>query len=147
MQTADGSTYGAAAILLAMGAHYRQLNVPGEEELIGKNIHFCATCDGANYKDKEVLVVGGGNSGFEEGIFLTKFASHVRIVEILPQVKASGILQDYVAGREDMDVVTNHAVREFLVSEDGQQVVRMVGVDRYGEGLYNDAAYAKAFDH
>jgi thioredoxin reductase (NADPH) len=119
MQTLDGSTYCATAILLATGAHYLHLDVPGEEDLIGKNIHFCATCDGAYYKDKEVLVVGGGNSGFEEGIFLTKFASHVRIVEILPQVKASKILQDHVAGREDMEVVTNHAVREFLVSEDG----------------------------
>ena len=120
LQMADGSTYSAAAILLAMGAHYMHLDVPGEEDLIGRNIHFCATCDGANYKDKEVLVVGGGNSGFEEGIFLTRFASHVRIVEILPQVKASGILQDYVAGREDMEIVTNHTVREFLLSEDGQ---------------------------
>jgi thioredoxin reductase (NADPH) len=119
VQTADGSTYAAAAILLAMGSHYRRLNVPGEEELIGKNIHFCATCDGAHYKDKEVLVVGGGNSGFEEGIFLTKYASRVRIVEIMPQVKASRILQDHVGGREEMEVVTDHAVREFLITEDG----------------------------
>ena len=65
--TGDGMTYGCNAVLLATGAHYRKLEVPGEDELIGTNIHFCATCDGAFYKDKKILVVGGGNSGFEEG--------------------------------------------------------------------------------
>lgn len=60
--------------MIEQSARYRRLAVPGEEELIGVNIHFCATCDGAFYKGKEVLVIGGGNSGFEEGLFLTKFA-------------------------------------------------------------------------
>ncbi|GAB4557140.1 MAG: hypothetical protein Kow0047_01250 [Anaerolineae bacterium] len=113
--TADGSRYAARAVLIATGASYRRLNVPGEEELIGVNIHFCATCDGAFYKDKEVLVIGGGNSGFEEGLFLTRFASHVTIVEFLPQVRASAILQQKVAERSDMTVITNHEVQEFLV--------------------------------
>lgn len=117
--TSDGSTYCATAILIATGARYRRMNVPGEEELIGINIHFCATCDGAFYKGKEVLVIGGGNSGFEEGLFLTKFADKVRIVEHAPQIKASRILQDKVAGRQDMEVITNHAVQEFVVAEDG----------------------------
>jgi thioredoxin reductase (NADPH) len=67
---ADGTCYGAHAVLLATGAHYRRLDVPGENELIGVNIHFCATCDGAFYRDKDVLVIGGGNSAFEEGLFL-----------------------------------------------------------------------------
>ncbi|MEN8173506.1 MAG: FAD-dependent oxidoreductase, partial [Chloroflexota bacterium] len=66
--TGDGSDYGSKAVLLATGAHYRKLGAPGEDTLIGTNIHFCATCDGAFYKDKKVLVIGGGNSGFEEGI-------------------------------------------------------------------------------
>lgn len=130
---ANGSTYAAAVILLAMGARYRHLNVPGEEELIGKNIHFCATCDGAHYKDKEVLVVGGGNSGFEEGIFLKKFASRVRIVEIMPQVKASRILQDHVASCEDMEVVTDHTVMEFIISEDGRYAGVKVQDNKTGE--------------
>jgi thioredoxin reductase (NADPH) len=117
--TSDGSTYCATAVLIATGARYRRMDVPGEAELIGINIHFCATCDGAFYKGKEVLVIGGGNSGFEEGLFLTKFAEKVRIVEHAPQVKASRILQDKVAGRTDMEVITNHDVQEFIVAEDG----------------------------
>jgi len=111
--TGDGSEYGTKAALLATGAHYRKLGVPGEDDLIGINIHFCATCDGAFYKGKQALVVGGGNSGFEEGLFLTKFASRVDIVEFSPQVKASQILQDKVAEQPNMSVTVNHAVKEF----------------------------------
>ena len=104
--------YHSKALLLATGAHYRRLDVPGEAELIGINVHFCATCDGAFYKGKKVLVVGGGNSGFEEGLFLTKFASQVDILVNSPQPKASRILQDKVAEMKNMRVILNHAVRE-----------------------------------
>ncbi len=112
VNTEDGQEYGADAVLIATGARYRRLNVPGEENLIGSSVHFCATCDGPFYKDKKVLVVGGGNSGFEEGLFLTKFARQVDIVEFLPQVRASQILQDMVAAAPNMAVTVNHAVRE-----------------------------------
>ena len=122
--TADGSVYAAKAVLLATGARYKRLNVPGEEDLIGVNIHFCATCDGAFYRDKEVLVIGGGNSGFEEGLFLTKFASKVTIVEFLPKVKASVVLQRKVAKRDDMQVITNHAVIEFVMEGNRLSAVR-----------------------
>jgi thioredoxin reductase (NADPH) len=75
--TESGDEYCALALLLAPGTRYRRLGVPGEEDLIGAGIHFCATCDGGFYKDQEVVVVGGGNSGVEEGLFLTKFASRL----------------------------------------------------------------------
>jgi thioredoxin reductase (NADPH) len=104
--------YHSKALLLATGAHYRRMNVPGEEELIGISVHFCATCDGAFYKGRKVLVVGGGNSGFEEGLFLTRFASQVDILVNSPQPKASKILQDKVAEKKDMHVILNHAIRE-----------------------------------
>jgi thioredoxin reductase (NADPH) len=113
VETSDGASYACKAVLLTTGARYRRLNIPGEDELIGTNVHFCATCDGAFYKGKKVLVIGGGNSGFEEGLFLTRFADQVDIVEFSPQVKASQILQDKVSGKENMKVTVNHAVQEF----------------------------------
>ena len=113
VETGDGDSYGGKAVLLATGASYRRLGIPGEEELIGTNVHFCATCDGAFYKDKRVLVIGGGNSGFEEGLFLTNFARQVDIVEFMPEVKASQILREKVAFMDNMKVTVNHAVKEF----------------------------------
>jgi thioredoxin reductase (NADPH) len=102
--------YGSRAMLLATGAYYRRLGVPGEQGLIGSSVHFCATCDGAFYKGKKVLVVGGGNSGFEEGLFLTRFARQVDIVEFLPLVKASQVLQETVAEQPNMSVFVNHEI-------------------------------------
>ncbi len=113
--TSEKMSYGSTAVLLASGARYRRLHVPGEEELIGVNIHFCATCDGAFYKGKNVLVVGGGNSGFEEGLFLTRFARQVDIVDHNPQAKASLILQQKVSEKTNMTVLLGYEVREFLV--------------------------------
>lgn len=128
VHTADGSEYGATAVLLATGARYRRLGIPGEDELVGSNVHFCATCDGAFYKGKKVLVVGGGNSGFEEGLFLTKFASQVDIVEFLPQVKASKTLRDKIAEMSNMSVTVNHAVKELRVK--GNRLDAVVVEDR-----------------
>lgn len=113
VETSSGESYGAMAVLLATGASYRKLGIPGEDDLIGANVHFCATCDGAFYKGKKVLVIGGGNSGFEEGLFLTNFASQVDIVEFEPDVKASQILKDKVFSMDNMSVTVNHAVKEF----------------------------------
>jgi thioredoxin reductase (NADPH) len=111
--TADDSQYGTLALLIATGARYRRLDAPGEADLIGTNIHFCATCDGAFYKGKRVLVVGGGNSGFEEGLFLTKFADQVDIVDYGDKPRASQIIQEKVASKDNMRVILNHQVIEF----------------------------------
>jgi thioredoxin reductase (NADPH) len=111
--TADDSQYGTLALLIATGARYRRLDAPGEANLIGTNIHFCATCDGAFYKGKRVLVVGGGNSGFEEGLFLTKFADQVDIVDYGDKPRASQIIQEKVASKDNMRVILNHQVIEF----------------------------------
>jgi len=127
--TGDDSTYRARAVLVATGSRYRRLNVPGEEALIGVNVHFCATCDGPFYRGKEVLVVGGGNSGLQEGLFLTNFASQVTIVEFMPQLNASTILQEKVAGRDDMAVLTNHAVQEFVVEDHALKGVKVLDRD------------------
>ena len=111
--TARGDLFQTKAVLLASGARYRKLEVPGEDELVGLNIHFCATCDGAFYKGKDVLVIGGGDSGFQEGLMLTKFARKVDVVEFQPRARASAFLQEQVAKRPEMSVIVNHAVKAF----------------------------------
>ena len=117
--TEDGSCYAGKAVLVSSGARYRRLNVPGEGELIGMNVHFCATCDGAFYKGDEVFVIGGGNSGLEEGLFLTKYAEKVTIIEFEKELGASQILQEKVKRRADVDVMVHQAVQEFK-AEDGK---------------------------
>ncbi|MBI1350507.1 MAG: hypothetical protein GC156_05255 [Actinomycetales bacterium] len=83
----------AGAVLIATGSTYRRTGAPGEDDLIGAGIHFCATCDGPFYKGaEEVVVLGGGNSGFEEGLFLAQFAEHVTIVEAMDEPRASRML-------------------------------------------------------
>ncbi|MGJ3239859.1 MAG: FAD-dependent oxidoreductase [Anaerolineae bacterium] len=115
----SGREFTGRSVIIATGSQYRRLNVPGESELIGKNVHFCATCDGAFYKDKDVVVIGGGNSGFEEGLFLAdKFAKSVTIIEYMPHSNASKILQDKVAETDNMRVMLNHAVQELQIRDD-----------------------------
>ena len=109
----SGEEYCAPAVILATGASYRRLGVPGEEDFIGAGVHFCATCDGPFYKGKDIVVVGGGNSGFQEGLFLTRFASSVTILEIAKELRASQALQEKVARRKDMQVFTESSVQEF----------------------------------
>jgi thioredoxin reductase (NADPH) len=107
VHTADGNEYRAWAILVATGSTYRRLEVPGEEDFIGAGVHFCATCDGAFYRDREVLVIGGGNSAGEESIFLTKFASKVTIATRDPQLSASKVVIQKVEDHPRIDVLTN----------------------------------------
>ena len=112
--TETGDEYTSKALLLATGTRYRRLNVPGEDDLIGAGIHFCATCDGPFYKGQEVMVVGGGNSGVQEGLFLTKFATKVTILEASDRLVASALLQEKAASKPDMiEIRLQHTVQEF----------------------------------
>ena len=113
ISTESGDSYCGRSLLLTPGATYRRLNVPGEEDLIGAGIHFCATCDGPFYKGQELLVVGGGNSGVEEGLFLTKFATKVTILEVGERLRASQILQAKAASHPQIEVRLNTTVVEF----------------------------------
>jgi thioredoxin reductase (NADPH) len=113
VRTADGSEYCCWAVLLATGSTYRRLDIPGEEDFIGAGVHFCATCDGPFYRDKEVLVIGGGNSAGEESIFLTKFASLVTIAVRGERMKASQIVRESVESDPKIEVLTNVVVEEF----------------------------------
>lgn len=111
--TQRGDGYCASSILVATGSTYRRLGVPGEDDFIGAGVHFCATCDGPFYKGKDLLVIGGGNSGFQEGLFLTKFASKVTIVEMSDRVRSSMILQQKVAEQNNIEVLTSTTAQEF----------------------------------
>ena len=109
----SGDEYCTPAVIVATGATYRRLGVPGEEDFIGAGVHFCATCDGPFYKGRDIVVVGGGNSGFQEGLFLTRFAKSVAILERSERSRASQALQEKVASRDDMQVFTQTVVQEF----------------------------------
>ena len=116
--TSTGDVYRAPAVLVATGSLYRRTGAEGEAELIGAGIHFCATCDGPFYRGvDEVVVVGGGNSGLEEGLFLTQFARHVTVVEFTETLAASRLLQDKARAHPQMTVVTNTAVVGFVAGE------------------------------
>ena len=110
--TADGHEYGARAVLIATGSTYRRLGVPGEDELIGAGVHFCATCDGPFYKGKHVAVIGGGNSAGEESIFLTRFAEKVSILVRGAAMTASQIVIEKIAENPKIDVRPNTEVTE-----------------------------------
>lgn len=88
------ATYKGKTIIIATGNRWRKLNVPGEEELVGKGVSYCATCDGPFFKDKAVAVIGGGDSAVEEGIYLTKFATKVYIIHRRDSLRAAKYLQD-----------------------------------------------------
>ena len=113
IRTEAGDEYCSKALLLAVGSRYRRLGIPGEEDLIGAGIHFCATCDGPFYKGQEMVVVGGGNSGIEEGLFLTKFASKITVLEVADRLAASRILQEKAASHPKMEVRLRTTVEEF----------------------------------
>ena len=112
--TSDGSEYGARAILVASGSTYRRLEVPGEDELIGAGIHFCATCDGPFYKGRHVAVIGGGNSAGEESLFLTRFVDKVTILVRGEAMRASKIIVDKVSTTPKIEIRYNTEVVEFL---------------------------------
>lgn len=107
VRTADGTEYSCYAVLLALGSTYRRLGIPGEDDLIGAGVHFCATCDGAFYRGEEVLVIGGGNSAGEEGLFLTRFASKVTIATRDAELSASKVVVEKVMENPAVEVITN----------------------------------------
>ena len=82
----------ADAVLIATGSSYKKTGMPGEDDFYGKGVHYCATCDGAFYRDKKIAVIGGGNSAIQEAIFLTRFASHIDLL-VRSKIRASDVLQ------------------------------------------------------
>jgi thioredoxin reductase (NADPH) len=100
--TRDGA-YRAKAVIVTAGAEYNKLGVPGEKELTGHGVSYCATCDGAFFRDQEVAVVGGGNAALDEGMFLTRFASRVRFIHRRDELRADAILQERAFAHPKVD--------------------------------------------
>ena len=109
--TSEGETLHARAVILAMGAAARYLHVPGEQELLGRGVSSCATCDGFFFRDQDIAVIGGGDSAMEEATFLTKFARSVTLVHRRNEFRASKIMLERAQANEKITFLTNSAVQ------------------------------------
>lgn len=116
---AGDKTYKAKALIITTGAEYKKLGIEGEEKLTGRGVSFCAVCDGAFYKDGELVVIGGGDSAVEEGMYLTRFAKKVTVVHRRDQLRAQKILQDRAFANEKMDFIWDTVV-EKINEENGK---------------------------
>ncbi|MEN9706839.1 MAG: hypothetical protein RIS31_405 [Actinomycetota bacterium] len=112
VKTGSGETYEARAIIMATGAAYRELGLPREKELSGHGVSWCATCDGFFFREKNIAVVGGGDSAMEEAMFLTRFATKVYLIHRRDSFKASKTMVDRVLANEKIKIVYNSAVAE-----------------------------------
>ena len=126
LETTDGDIY-AKTVLIATGSDYKKLGIPGEMEYYARGVHYCATCDGAFYRDKRLVVVGGGNSALQESMFLTKFATHIDILVRGDKLRASDILQQEIKEFPSITIHMNTKTDE-IVAEDNK-VVKVVGSD------------------
>jgi thioredoxin reductase (NADPH) len=108
----DGTTHYARAVILATGSGYRRLGIPGEDELSGHGVSWCATCDGFFFRDQEIAVVGGGDSAVEEATFLTRFAKKVYLVHRREELRASKIMQDRAFADPKLEMVWNSSVSQ-----------------------------------
>jgi thioredoxin reductase (NADPH) len=129
LETTSGDIY-ARAVLIGTGSDYKKIGVPGEQEYYARGVHYCATCDGAFYRDKRLVVVGGGNSAVQEAMFLTRFASHIDLLVRSDQMRASEILQrELLEKYKDKIAVHFNTTTDEILGEDGK-VTKVVGTDK-----------------
>lgn len=126
----DESTYHCEALIVCTGAEYRKLEVPGEKEFAGKGVSYCATCDGAFFKDSRIIVVGGGDSALTEALFLTKFVQELTIIHRRDALRATKIYQEKAMANPKIKFLWNSVVKEIK----GDDVVRAVAVKNVKTG-------------
>lgn len=138
----DGKEVKAKAVLIATGSNYAKVGAPGELEYYGRGVHYCATCDGAFYHGKNIIVVGGGNSAVQEALFLTRFAEHIDLL-VRSTVKASDVLQRELQKSVDSGKITVHlgvTISEFVAENDRIACVKAVqnskAVDFKTDGVF-----------
>ena len=136
VETAGGEVFSADAVIVTIGANPRALGVPGEAEYVGHGVSYCATCDGFFFRNKEVVVVGGGDSALQEALFLTKFATHVNIIHRRDELRASVALQSRAFEHEKISFTWDTVVEEVKANEQGSVnaiVTRNVKTDEISE--------------
>jgi thioredoxin reductase (NADPH) len=111
--------YTTRSVILAMGAEHKKLDIPGEDELAGRGVSYCATCDAAFFKDRQSIIVGGGDSAMEEAMFLAKFSSKVTVVHRRDEFRASRIMLDRAHAVSNIEFLTPYAVEELVAGESG----------------------------
>lgn len=129
LETTSGDIF-AKTVLIATGSDYKKIGVPGEQEYYARGVHYCATCDGAFYREKRLVVVGGGNSAVQEAMFLTRFASHIDLLVRSDKMRASEVLQHELAEKHK-DKITVHfnTTTDEIVGEDNK-VTKVIGTDK-----------------
>ena len=130
-----GTTYQAKTLIVSTGADHRKLGITGEKELTGKGVSYCGTCDGWFFKDKDIVVVGGGDSALEEGLFLTRFAKSVTIIHRRDELRAGAILQRRAYSNEKIRFVWDTVVTEIL-GENAVNAVRLENVKTGEESIH-----------
>jgi len=138
-----GEEHQARTVILAMGAEHKKLGVPGEEELSGGGISYCATCDAAFFRDHPILVVGGGDSAMEEAIFLAKFGSKVTIVNRRDEFRASKIMLERARSEDNIEFLTPYVVDAFLEGEGAFKRIARLQHAETGETI--DVPFGGAF--
>ena len=137
----DDQVYETRTVIVATGSKHRLLDVPGEEELNSRGVSYCAVCDGAFFRDQDLLVVGGGDSAVEEAIFLTRFANSVTIIHRRDELRAQKVLQDRAFANEKINFIWDSVVKEIK----GENRVESVEIENVKTGQVTEQAFGGVF--